>query len=178
VALSVDPALALAARLALALLFAHAAWHKLSDLAAFRAALAGYRLLPERALGVAAPALVALELGTGLGLVASRAGGALALGLLALYTLAIGANLARGRREIDCGCFGPAARQPLSAGLVWRNLGLLAVAALAGAPPATRALSWVDALSIAGGVAFAALAFASVNALFANAPRLRALRGG
>jgi len=38
--------------------------------------------------------------------------------LLALYTLAVVVNLARGRREIDCGCFGPAARQPLSAALV------------------------------------------------------------
>lgn len=177
-ALTVDPALALAARLALALLFAHAAWHKLSDLAVFRSALAGYRLLPERALGVAALALIALELAAALALVASRAGGALALGMLTLYTLAIAVNLARGRREIDCGCFGPAARQPLSAALVWRNLGLLALAALAWAPPTARALHWVDALSIASAVAFAALVFASLNALLANAPRLRALRGG
>ena len=33
--------------------------------------------------------------------------------LLALYAGAIGVNLARGRRDIDCGCGGPASRQPI-----------------------------------------------------------------
>jgi hypothetical protein len=177
VALKLDPVFALVARLALALLFASAAAHKLRDLDAFRAALAGYRLVPERALGAAAFALVALELVAAAGLVASRAFGVLALALLAAYTAAIAVNLARGRREIDCGCFGPAARQPLSGALLLRNATLLGAAALACAPVAGRALSWIDAFSIAGGVSFAALAFASQNALIANAPRLRALRG-
>ena len=176
-ALALDPVFAWVARLALALLFAHAAWHKARDLQAFRAALAGYRLLPERAVGAAALALVGLELATAAALLASRAGGALALALLGAYTLAIALNLARGRREIDCGCFGPAARQPLSGALVARNLVLLASAALALAPTSARAPHWSDALSVAGGVAFAALAFAAQGALLANAPRLRALRG-
>jgi hypothetical protein len=102
----------------------------------------------------------------------------LALALLATYTLAIAANLARGRRDIDCGCFGPAARQPLSAALVARNAALLGVAVLALLPVQARALHPADALSIAGAVGFGALVFASANALLANAPRLRALGGG
>jgi hypothetical protein len=176
--MSVDPALSLLTRLALALLFAHAAAHKLRDLAAFRAALAGYRLLPRRAEAPFALALPLAELGIAAALLASAPlGGALALLLLALYTLAIAVNLARGRRDVDCGCFGPAARQPLSGALVARNAGLLAVATLAAAQPGARALTPGDALTVVCGVAFAALAFATSNALLANAPGLRALRG-
>jgi len=177
--MTLDPAVAWVARIALALLFAHAAAHKLRDLAAFRAALAGYRLAPEPALGALALALPVAELAAALALLAApRLGSVLALALLATYTLAIAANLARGRRDIDCGCFGPAARQPLSAALVARNAALLGVAVLALLPVQARALHPADALSIAGAVGFGALVFASANALLANAPRLRALGGG
>ena len=50
--------------------------------------------------------------------------------LLAIYTGAIASNLARGRREIDCGCFASSARVPLSPWLIARNLILIAAAAL------------------------------------------------
>ncbi|MGH7291189.1 MAG: MauE/DoxX family redox-associated membrane protein, partial [Myxococcota bacterium] len=61
-ALTLDPALGLALRGGLALLLGTAAWHKLRDLGAFRDALAGYRLLPDGLVGVAALVLVAAEL--------------------------------------------------------------------------------------------------------------------
>lgn len=174
---SLDPALGLALRGGLALLLATAAWHKLRDLAAFGAALGGYRLLPERALGPASIGLVAAELSTaGVLLVSPRASWA-AAALLALYSLAISVNLARGRREIDCGCFGPAARQPLSPALLVRNAALIALALLCALPAAPRALVWVDGLTIAAAIGLGALVHGAVNALLANAPRLRALRG-
>jgi hypothetical protein len=171
-----DPAFALVLRGGLALLFAAAAWHKLRDLAAFRAALGEYQLLPEAGIGLASRALVGLELVTAGMLALSTSGGLPAAALLAVYTAAIGVNLARGRREIDCGCFGPAARQPLSYGLALRNAGLLLLALAAALPAAPRMLVWLDGFTIAAGIALGALLHAALNTLLANAPRLRALR--
>jgi hypothetical protein len=176
VTLTLDPALSWVLRIGLALLFAAAAGHKLRDLEAFRAALGDYRLLPARATSLAAFALIALELASAVLLLVSPRGALVAAALLALYTVAIGANLARGRREIDCGCFGPAARQPLSYGLVARNTGLIALALVAALPVAPRALVWLDFTTIAAGVALFALVHAASNTLLAHAPRLRALR--
>lgn len=176
-ALSIDPALALSARLGLALLFATAAAHKLRDPGAFRAALAGYRLAPGWTHGAVVAALIAAELGVSFLLVASRRGGIPAALLLSLYTAAIGSGLARGLREIDCGCFGPAARQPLSPALVARNLALVALALAASLPAGARGLGWLDAVAICAAVALGALLYASANTLLANAPRLRELRG-
>lgn len=176
-ALAIDPALALSARLGLALLFASAAAHKLRDPGAFRAALAGYRLAPEWTQGPAVVALIAAELGVAFLLVASERGAVPAALLLALYSAAITSGLARGLREIDCGCFGPAARQPLSAGLIARNLALVALALVAALPAGARGLTWLDAVAIGAAVALGTLLYASANTLLANAPRLRALRG-
>ncbi len=176
-ALSVDPALAIALRAGLALLLVAAALHKLRDLAAFRAALAGYRLLPERALGAAAAAFALAELGAAGALVLGERGGEAAACLFALYSCAIGVNLLRGRREIDCGCFGPALRQPLSGALVARNAPLIALAGVCALPVRARALVPLDAFTIAALIVFGALVWGGVNGLLANAPRLRALRG-
>jgi hypothetical protein len=175
-ALSLDPALGLALRGGLALLLAAAAWHKLRDVDAFRTALGGYRLLPEASIAIASLALVATEIATACALLLSSTAGLAAAALLALYSLAIGVNLARGRREIDCGCFGPAARQPLSTGLLVRNGALIALALACALPAAPRTLVWVDGLTIAAAIGFGVFLHESVNALLANAPRLRALR--
>jgi hypothetical protein len=114
---ALDPALGWAASAALALVFALAVWHKLRDLGAFAASVAAYELLPAQLAPLAATQLAVAELllvGT-LVLPPARTGAALAaLGLLALYSAAIGVNLVRGRRDLDCGCTGPALRQPLS----------------------------------------------------------------
>jgi hypothetical protein len=170
----VDPAVDLALRLALALLFLGAAATKTRDLGAFRAAVADYRLLPERAAPALAAALVAAEVVVGIALaLGPRAPAALAAAsLLALYGGAIAVNLARGRRDLGCGCGGPAARQPISGGLVARNAAL-ATAALAGLlSTATRALVWIDALTVVGTVAALAALYAATNALIAQAPAL------
>jgi hypothetical protein len=173
----VDPAVDLAVRLALAALFASAAAHKARGLAAFRAAVADYRLLPQALAPAAATALVAAEVAAALSLlVGPRAAAALAAaGLLALYGVAIAVNLARGRRDIDCGCGGPGARQTLSAGLVWRNA-LLGAVALTGLFPLTpRALVWIDALTMAGSTLALGALFAATSRLLAQAEALAAL---
>jgi hypothetical protein len=171
---ALDPAVGLALRLGLAALLLAACAHKLRDPAGFRRAVAGYRLLPARGVGAAAAGLALAELALGGGLLLPAAAARAALGtaaLLALYAAAIGVNLARGRRGIDCGCAGPGARRPLGGGLVARN-GVLALAALAAAlPPTPRALVWLDGVSVAAGVALAALLYLAVDAALAQSAR-------
>ena len=98
-----------------------------------------------------------------------------AAALLVVYAGAMLVNLWRGRRDIDCGCAGPARRQPLGAGLVARN-GVLVAAALAAALPGTaRSLTWLDASTIAFASGALALLYVAVEGLLANAPRVAAL---
>ena len=107
VEVSLDPALQLALRGASALLFGSAAAHKLHDPIGFRDALGAYGLLPEATLAPSVATLIVAEAAITVGCVvpASAAGACLAGALLlALYSAAIGINLARGRRTIDCGC--------------------------------------------------------------------------
>src|SRR5262245_65540349 len=109
-----DPALDLTFRAGLALLFAVAAVHKLRDPRGFPAPLSYYRLLPAGIAGVAGMGLVGAELAVVAALVVDRrAGLAGAAALLVLYAGAMAINLARGRRHIDCGCAGPAARRSI-----------------------------------------------------------------
>ena len=146
----IDPVVSVSLRCLLAVLFATAAWHKASDSRRFTATLDAYRLLPSwlgeavaRALPVAE---VAVTVSLLLPLYRWAALGAVAL--LVLYSVAIAINLARGRREIDCGCFGPAAGVPLSGALVARNVLLIGAATLVSLPVGPRPLVWVDAFSI------------------------------
>jgi hypothetical protein len=174
-----DPALASILRAALACLFGVAAVHKARDLGHFAATLAEYRVLPARLVAGMAASLVAVEL-----LVADllltprvpRAGLLGAAGLLLLYAAAIALNLARGRRDIDCGCAGPASRRPIGGWMVARNL-VIAAAALAGlGPVGSRALVWVDAPTIAGGTAVFGALYVALDRLAAQAPGLARLR--
>jgi hypothetical protein len=173
--MSLDPALALVLRAGLALLFAATALAKLRDLAGFAAAVAGYRLLPERLARAAALGFVAVELVLAAGLCVPALHAFASLGaaaLLVVYAAAIAWNLARGRRDIDCGCGGPFGRQTLSEGLVLRNL-VLAAAALASAlPEAERALGWLDLVTVLAALVCGALLLAAANALRAR-PVLR-----
>lgn len=174
-----DPAVQATLRAAGALLFAAAAWHKLRDRKAFREALAGYRLLPAACLGPAAIALPCAELAAALALATpgSAAAGALAgAGLVALYAGAIGVNLARGRRTIDCGCGGPGGRRPIGAGLLWRNGALAAALLLAARTPSPRPFTWLDGASVAGCVASLALLYAALDVLLANRAHLGSVR--
>ena len=177
--MTIDPALAWAFRLALAALWLRAAYHKWADLDAFRASVADYRLLWPEAVPAAALGLALCELAVGVGLVVPMLapvaawGGA---GLLGLYAGAIIINLARGRRDLDCGCAGPAATRPVGEGLVARNF-LLAVVSLAAAlPVAARSLAWVDAFSIAAAAATLALLHVAADTALANALQSRVLQ--
>lgn len=175
-----DPVIPLVIALSLAVLWLAAAAHKLRAFDAFSAVLADYRLLPVRATGICAAAVVGAELCLGIGLLMSisrsfaLAGSALAL---SIYAGAIAVNLVRGRRFIDCGCSGFAGQQPLGAWLVTRNL-LLALAALAAMLPVQgRALIWFDAVAVSAAVCVSAFLYAAINRLVAQGPDLARLRG-
>lgn len=169
----IDPALHAVLRGGLALLFAGAAAHKLRDLHAFRVALGDYQLVPWVLTGLAAPGLAAAEAAAAALLLSPAArpwGFAAAAALLALYGAAIALNLLRGRRDIDCGCFGPALHVGLGGGLLARNAGLLLVAGAGFLPVAARPLGALDGATIAGALAFAAFAHAAATRLLASPP--------
>jgi len=178
---AIDPAVSASLRGALALLFAAAALHKLRDPGVFRAALADYALLPAAAVAPAARLLPALELAAAAALLVPAwavPGGLGAAALLAVYGGAIAVNLARGRRDVACGCLGPAAEQPLSGALLIRNGVLVAAALLAACPASARAWTGLDALTVPVAVAAAAGLYAAWEGLLANARRQRAWEAG
>ncbi|HXR93339.1 MAG TPA: MauE/DoxX family redox-associated membrane protein [Steroidobacteraceae bacterium] len=161
--MTVDPSIALAGRLLGALVFATAVRGKIKYRHELAGVVVNYRLLPERIAGPAAWMVVGLECLAALSLLSGEwlaAGAALAIVLLAGFTLAMGINLARGRREIDCGCFQSGLRQRLSPALLARNvvLALFLTPLLAVGSASATALQWVDGL----GSGFAAYALYQV----------------
>ena len=149
-----DPALAHVCRGVLALVFLSAAAHKLRAPRDFLATTRGYGLVPTSLAPAVAVLLVGAELGAGAGLLApatQRAAALAATALLGLYGAGIAINLLRGRRDIDCGCGGPAARQPLSAWLVLRNVGLAALGIAALLPSSGRPLGAAGCVHDRGG---------------------------
>lgn len=173
----IDPALHAVLRGGLALLFAAAAAHKLRDLPAFRVALGDYQLVPWALTGLVAPGLAAAETAAAALLLSPAArpwGFAAAAALLALYSAAIAVNLVRGRRDIDCGCFGPALHVGLGGGLLTRNAALLAAAGAGFLPVAPRPLGALDGATIAGALAFASFAYTAATRLLAAVTAERA----
>jgi hypothetical protein len=174
-----DPVIDAVLRGALALLFLLAASHKARDLGAFRETLLDYRLLPAGTAAAAARVIVGAELAAAAALLAPGPripGPLLTALLLGVYTSAIAINLARGRRDVDCGCTGPALRQPLRGALLARNTMLLAGALACLAPVHPRPLVWVDALTIVAAVSVLVMFYATLDRMLANAPRLASLQ--
>lgn len=154
-----DPSIALAGRVLGTLVFAAAVRGKIRHRHELAGVVANYRLLPERVAGPAGWLIVALEGLASLSLLSGvwlAAGAVLAIALLVGFALAIGINLARGRQEIDCGCFQSGLRQRLSPVLLVRNivLALFLAPLLAADSASATALQWVDGLG-AGLAAYA-----------------------
>lgn len=177
--MTLDPALGLVVRGLLCLLLLWACVHKLRDLGAFATTIEQYDVLPRGWAIVSAPAFAVCEFFLVVGLFvpsAYRGAGIAVAGLMSLYSLAIGVNLLRGRRDIDCGCLGPGYRQPLSGGLLVRNTVVIAAGLALMLPESGRRLSWIDAFSVAAAGATFALLFVAANQLLSQEPRLRMLR--
>lgn len=174
--MTLDPAIGWTLRIALSLLIAQAAIHKLRDRAGFEAALDAYRLLPAAVVGAAASALIGVELVVAVALL-SIAGAAIgAAALLLLYTMAIVINLSRGRNEIGCGCGGPGGQRRLSGSLVARNLAVLTLAVVASLPLGERGLVWLDGITITCGVLVLAVLYAAEETAAVNEAYGEALR--
>jgi uncharacterized membrane protein YphA (DoxX/SURF4 family) len=171
--------LSLTLRFSFALLLGAAAIHKLRDLARFRATLAEYDVLPRGLADGAAPILAILEATLAALLVAGVAVPAAASAVTALmlaYAAAIHTNVLRGRTDLDCGCMGPAARVPVSAALVLRNLALGAAAATLVVTASGRAASWPDVASALAATLALAASWQAGERLLALAPRAARLR--
>lgn len=173
-----DPVADLIVRTALAWLMAAAAWHKRRDPVGFRQALAAYEVWPAGgvagfavAVPVAEAALAAALVAPGWRLVGLFGTAA----VLSAYAVAMGVNLWRGRRDLDCGCGGTPT--PIGPWLIGRNLALAAVAVLASAPVASRPLSWVDGLSVVAATLALAACWLAAEGLLALQPAVARLRG-
>jgi len=173
----VDPVVLASLRAGLALLFAAAAVHKLRDLAWFGAVLAEYRVLPASVLHFSVFAVPVLEAGVAVALaLPGPRGPAAAALLMTSYGGAIAWNLSRGRRSLDCGCFGPGRGEPISWALVARNAVLAAGALVCVLPASPRALVWLDFATIAGATACLALVWLGAHRALALRPRMAELR--
>jgi uncharacterized membrane protein len=175
--MNLDPTIVAIACAATATIFLGSAALKFSQPNEFRAVVESYRLVPEAGAVVLGWLLPALELAGAIGLVVTAtrvAAVLLLLSLLAVFTGAIALNLARGRRDLDCGCFGPLLRQQLSWWLVARNglLGLLVLAAFAGVD--ARQLASLDYLTIAAATPALVILYGAANYLLGTAPKVAA----
>jgi len=174
-----DPVVILIVSLGMSLMFGAAAAHKLRAWADFRSAVETYRLVPPSMSAIIPVVLVTLEcLAAILALIPSTRLTAFAVmaTLLLLYTAGIGINLYRGRRDMDCGCGGPASPHPISGWLLTRNLTLLGLVSLACAPSSARPLNWLDMVVTAFGVLIAGGLYLGADQLLSQAPRLARLR--
>jgi uncharacterized membrane protein YphA (DoxX/SURF4 family) len=175
-----DPVVTSILRLALAVLFATAVSHKLRAPSEFAAAVEAYRVMPARGTRLLAVLLVVGELTATVLLLApgmQAAGAGVAAVLLAAYAGAIAVNLARGRRDLDCGCAGPGARRPVGPALVLRNLMLLGAALAVLVPPSGRSLGWIDHATIVAAVVALASLYVGIDRLLANGVAVARLRG-
>ncbi len=174
-----DPVASHAVAAALGVLMLLAGWAKLRDIERFRDVLANYELLAQPLLAPVALALALAECAAGVLLLPTATrplGAALAALLWLVVTAAVVLALARGRGGIDCGCGGAQQDVPLGAGLVVRNLVLLALTAVAAAPIAAREVVWLDFAAVGATALFILGAITLTNTLLAQNSRLHALR--
>jgi uncharacterized membrane protein YphA (DoxX/SURF4 family) len=119
------PYLLTALRLLLALVFIVAGAAKVRRPRLFSRQVAAYHLLPATLVQPVAYTLPWLELLLGFALLIGlevQVSSGLGAILMLVFSLAIGINLARGRQEMDCGCFGSGHSEKISLKLLGRDL--------------------------------------------------------
>ena len=163
-----DPVLGLALRSSVALVLLSAAVHKLRDPAAFAAVVADYRLVPRASALVLSRLIILAELMVGATLPIARGAAVGAFALFAMYSAAIAINLRRGRRDLDCGCAGPARRVPIGPSLLVRNAVLIAGSLAALLPSAARDLVWLDGVTLIASIAALALLYGAAEIVMSH----------
>jgi len=180
--MTIDPVIHTVIALSFSALFALASMNKWQNLEAFTKALRAYDLIPFRLAAPAALLIATLELATAVTLIVpylTTLGTLLAVALLSAYAAVMALSLARGLKQIDCGCNLSQGRQgttPIAYALVFRNLGLAVCALALLAPQTSRTLYYSDALFIAFGVFTLCVYYATLNQLISNHLRYRELR--
>jgi hypothetical protein len=147
--------------LSLAALWSLAAIGKLRSPTEFAQVLNAYQILPRATTSALSRAIPGMELALALLLISPWAQPAAALAsasLFALYGAAMGINLLRGRREIDCGCH-LGRKKTIGWPLVARNAALASVSLILLLPQNTRPLASADILLIAAFCFVAGLLF-------------------
>jgi hypothetical protein len=151
----IDPAVVLLLSACTSLLFGTAAIHKLAAIEEFKAALLAYDILPAGIVRLVSYIVPVGELLAAIGLCIGplRAWAIVIAALvLSLYALAIGVNLRRGRRYIDCGCVGFGNRRSIAPWMVVRNFALaLVLVSFDLLSWSVRPFRWIDVVTIAGG---------------------------
>jgi hypothetical protein len=166
--MTLDPVAGLLLVASFMILYASAALHKLRHFEQFDSVFKAYDLLPRPTRRYAARALPWLELGVALGLPArssrpfAAAGGIV---LLLGYALAMAINLRRGRYALACGCGGVGEERPIAAWMVWRNALLALFLGTVLWPWSARALTLIDAFTIACGAGVIVLVYLSLDEL-------------
>lgn len=152
-------------------IFAVTAYHKLAAPAEFRNLVAEYRIVPAAAVGLVAGALPCMELVAAIGLTLSslrRGAALLSIALLIIFTSALLINLARGRRDLDCGCHFGKARTPISPGLLVRNaMVALCLIPVAMTESVVRSMHWIEILTVVSASAVGVLAYDMAGSLVA-----------
>jgi hypothetical protein len=169
--------LALAIRVLVGLIFVTAAFGKLRHRLEFQGVVSNYRLLPEAVVPAFALLLPPIEMAVAATLLFAPSPWAAlcAAALLVLFAVAMGINIRRGRRHIDCGCFQSSLKQTLSWILVARNLALALLLAIpATVPESALSPSGAAEALLAGTVSFVLLQ--SMNVLWSVVPAWRQRR--
>ena len=135
--LLLSPALVRGAQILLGVLFGWAALAKLGNVEAFALQVHNFRLLPAAAEHLVAIVLPWIELVAALSLVLGirpRSGAIVAATLMALFTIAVAAAMARGL-DFECGCFGTSDATRVGTGKLLQNLGMTALGVVAALRP-------------------------------------------
>lgn len=162
-----------AASIFVGLVFLVAGIDKLRHRALLPGVIANYRMLPAAVVQPAALLLPIVELFTALALLVGNRPLAplVAILLLLAFAAAMGINIARGRRHIDCGCGHAGLRQELGWQMVARNLLMAAALSLRLAMPDALTVPEIAIAVAAGGMAFLLmLMFNALKALPGQAP--------
>lgn len=120
------------AQLGAGVIFLAAALPKIADLSAFAGSVHNFHMdpiVPVAATNLVAMTIPWIELVAGLALIANfkpRAGAVIYTVLMALFTVAVVAALARGL-SFECGCFGKAGAATIGTKKLIENLGMLAL---------------------------------------------------
>ncbi len=164
----------------IALLFGSASVHKLRRMARFTEIFVAYRVLPEplsRRMGWLIPVAELMAAVTLLWVPTRPLAAAPAAVILMAYAAALGLNLARRRRDLDCGCTTTQDRRPIAPWMVCRNLLLAGFVGVTALPWSLRSLDPADFLTLTGGVVVSVALYAAVDRLLGEvAPKAMRFR--